>query len=115
MIRAVYFHAIDGRLRIHVAEVKGSPVKAMELTDRLGCYSGVNTVKANPVTGNILITYNSNRISQWEVLGKLREMGYLEERQYVSQNLAAQAAGSSDWSTALVRVGLEALLSALIL
>jgi GH43 family beta-xylosidase len=115
MIRAVYFHAIEGRMRIYMAGVKGSPSKAREIADRLGCCYGINNVNANPVTGNVLITYDSNRISQWDILGTLREMGYLGEREYIPQDPRAQTAGNSEWSTALARVGLEALLSALIL
>ena len=75
MIRAVYFHGIDGRMRIHIAGVKGSPVKAVEVSDRLGCFNGINNVNASPVTGNVLITYDSSRIPQWDILGRLREMG----------------------------------------
>ena len=115
MIRAVYFHGIDGRMRIHIAEVKGSPVKAAEIADRLGHFNGINNVNANPVTGNVLITYDSNRISQWDVLGRLREMGYLGEREYITQSLGGAKTGDSDWSTTLTRLGLEALVSALIL
>jgi hypothetical protein len=115
MIRAVYFHAIDGRMRIHIAGVKGFPVKALEISDRLGCFNGINNVNANPVTGNVLITYDSSRISQWDILGGLREMGYLGEREYLPQTLGAEAKGNSEWSTALTRVGLEALLTALFL
>jgi len=115
MIRAVYFHGIEGRMRIHIAEVKGSQAKAREIKDALCRYDGINNVSANPVTGNVLITYDSNRISQWDILGKLREMGYLREQQYVAHNLAAKATGNAEWSTTLARVGLEALLSALLL
>ena len=114
MIRAVYFHGIDGRMRIHVAGVKGSRGNALEIGERLGCVNGINNVNANPVTGNVLITYDSNRVSQWDILGKLREMGYLGEEQYVSQNLVVKATGNSGWSTTLTRFGLEALLTALL-
>jgi len=115
MIRAVYFHGIDGRMRVHIDPVKGSVVKALEIKDRLGCLNGINDVNANPVTGNVLITYDSNRLSQWDILGSLREMGYLGERQFVQHNLAAETGGSSEWSTTLTRFGLEALLTALLL
>jgi len=115
MIRAVYFHGLDGRMRIHVDAVKGSPAKALEIKDRLGCLNGINHVSANPVTGNVLITYDSNRTSQWDILGSLREMGYLGEQQFVQHNLAAETAGSSEWSTTITRFGLEALLTALLL
>ena len=115
MIRAVYFHGIDGRMRIHIDGVKGSPAKALEINERLGSFKGINDVKANPVTGNVLIRYDSDRLSQWDILGSLREMSYLGEQQFVPRNLAAEAAGGSEWSTTLARFGLEALLSTLLL
>jgi copper chaperone CopZ len=114
MIRAVYFHAIDGRIRIHIAQVKGSWMKAREITDGLGGWDGINNVAANPTTGNVLITYDSHRISQERILGILREMGYLEEHLFASPNLITQARGHSDWSTMLARVVVEALFSALV-
>ena len=115
MIRAVYFHGIDGRMRIHIDPVKGSPAMALEIRDRLGCLNGINDVNANPVTGNVLITYDSKQLSQWDILGSLREMGCLGERQFVPHNLAAEGSGSSEWTTTLTRLGLEALLTALFL
>jgi copper chaperone CopZ len=102
-------------MRIHIAGAKGCPAKALEINDRLGCVNGINHVSANPVTGNVLITYDSHRISQRDILGRLRDMGYLGEQEYVSYNLAGGATGNSEWSVTLARFGLEALLSALIL
>jgi hypothetical protein len=115
MIRAVYFHAIDGRIRIFIPKVKGSHVAAVEIADRLRGCRGIDNVSANPVTGNVLITYDSNRTTQWDVLDSLREMGFLGGREYIAQNTVAKAEVNSEWGAALARIGLEALLSALIL
>jgi len=115
MIRAVHFHAVEGRMRIHIAGVKGSPVKAHEVEDRLGRCYGINSVSANTVTGNVLINYDSNRISQWELLGRLREMAYLGDRDYIPQNQGANAADGHQVSRIIAGAALEALLSALIL
>ncbi len=115
MMRAVYFHGIEGRMRIHIAGVKGSPAKASEIMDRIGRRLGINSVNANPVTGNVLITYDSKRTSQWDVLAGLREMGYLGERDYIAQNPAVNGTAGSEWSTGVARAGLEALISALVL
>ena len=35
MISTNYFHAIDGRMRIHIAELKGAGAKARETVARL--------------------------------------------------------------------------------
>ncbi|MDR3566646.1 MAG: hypothetical protein P4L43_01315 [Syntrophobacteraceae bacterium] len=118
MIGAAYFHGIDGRMRIHVVEAKGSRAKAREIADRLGCCYGITRADANPVTGNVLIAYDSNRVSQGDVLRKLREMGYLGEQELVEPNvlnMTGKASGNSEWGMVLARTALEVALTALIL
>ncbi|MGH7963688.1 MAG: HMA2 domain-containing protein [Candidatus Binatia bacterium] len=78
-IVSAYLHALDGRLRIKVAEVKGSPVKALEVESRLHRVEGIDQVTANPITGNILIFYDSHRITQSEVIDALRDLGCLRD------------------------------------
>jgi hypothetical protein len=63
-----YLHTLDGRLRVKVAEVKGLPAMAVDLKHRLPQVTGIDHVKANPITGNVLILYTSDRISQQEIL-----------------------------------------------
>lgn len=115
MIGAVYFHAVDGRMRIHIAEVKGSQAKAGEIAERLCCVHGIVNVNANPVTGNVLINYDSRLIAQQEVLERLQAMGCLAGRQSVSPPSGAKAAAVPWWGTELVKLGLETLLTSLIL
>jgi hypothetical protein len=72
-----YIHALDGRLRIKVVEVKGAPVKALELQSRLQQVDGLDHATANPITGNVLILYNPSRLAPHEILEVLRRLGYL--------------------------------------
>ena len=72
-----YIHALNGRLRIKVLEVKGLPMKAMELEGALRNIDGITFVRANATTGNVLLLYDSARIGQDEVLGALQRLGYL--------------------------------------
>jgi copper chaperone CopZ len=74
-----YFHALNGRLRVKVAELKGLPVKALEVEGQLRKIDGINYVRANPTTGNVLVLYDPAKISQYEVLGALQRLGYLRE------------------------------------
>jgi Heavy metal associated domain 2 len=74
-----YLHALNGRLRIKVTEVKGAPQRALEIEERLRAIDGVGHIKANPITGNILILYRPDRIGQHEVLSALRRLGCLQE------------------------------------
>ena len=72
-----YLHALDGRLRIKINEVKGSSVAAEEITRFLLRSHGIDQVNANPVTGNVLILYNTREVSQKEIFNLLQAAGYL--------------------------------------
>jgi hypothetical protein len=72
-----YIHALEGRLRIKVPGIKGSPVKAEELEKQVSWQPGIDYIKANPTTGNVLIYYDSQRIEQESILRTLQESGYL--------------------------------------
>jgi hypothetical protein len=74
-----YIHALNGRLRIKVPAVKGSPVKALEIEGKLQAIEGINCVKGNPMTGNVLILYQPDKIGHQEVMGALERLGYLRE------------------------------------
>jgi hypothetical protein len=68
-----YLHALDGRIRIKIPELKGSPEKSQEIKQHLSTCAGINYVQANPTTGNALILYNSMEISQNEIIALLKE------------------------------------------
>jgi hypothetical protein len=73
---AYLHHAIDGRVRIKVPAIKGSPVKAAELENhlrRLG--EGIDHVTVNPTTGSVLILYDSHQIGQHEIFASLEHLG----------------------------------------
>jgi hypothetical protein len=69
-----YVHAIDGRLRIKVPVIKGSPAKAARVACALEVLTGIRCVKANPTTGNVLILFDSEVLGQEQVIEKLFEM-----------------------------------------
>jgi hypothetical protein len=72
-----YIHALNGRLRIKVPEVKGLPMKAVELEGALRDIDGITFVRANPTTGNVLVLYDPAGIGQYELLAALQRLGYL--------------------------------------
>ncbi len=72
-IMTEYLHALEGRLRIKVPEVKGSPAAAARVERELRAVYGVEEVYANPTTGNVLITYQPESISQDEIIRLLTE------------------------------------------
>ena len=63
-----YVHALEGRLRIKVPELKGSSLKARDIEGHLGLCPGVEEVSANPVTGSVLVMYHPRLIGQDEII-----------------------------------------------
>ncbi len=73
-----YVHTLEGRLRVKSAAMKGSPEKARAIEQQLKNCAGVTQVTANPVTGSILVHYNSQGITQHELLRTLESFGCLQ-------------------------------------
>ncbi|MGP8050863.1 MAG: HMA2 domain-containing protein [Desulfobaccales bacterium] len=78
-VDSAYVHALAGRLRIKIPKVKGAAAKAQELEEHLQELSGIESVSANPVTGNVLVLYNPQRIDQWNIIFSLTDGGYLSQ------------------------------------
>jgi ATP-binding cassette subfamily B protein len=74
-----YVHAIEGRLRIKVPEVKRSPEVARRVEGQFRAIDGVLEVGANPVTGNVLFHYDPDRIEPYAIMGALVTLGYMKE------------------------------------
>lgn len=74
-----YLHALEGRIRIKVPEIKGSPAKAGELEKQVQWHSGIHSIRANPTTGNVLIYYDTQQTAQTAILQTLHELGYLQQ------------------------------------
>ncbi len=74
-----YLHALEGRIRIKVPEIKGCPTKANELERQVQWHSGIHSIKANPTTGNVLIYYDTQQTAQNKILQTLYELGYLQQ------------------------------------
>ena len=72
-----YIHAIHGRIRVKVPEVKRSLKFAQRIEGWLGSFEGIHEVRANPVTGNVLILHDPDRIAAREILGALIAAGYM--------------------------------------
>ena len=86
-----YLHSLDGRLRVKVAEVKGDPDHARHVETCLRQRPEVTRAEANPVTGNVLVVYESEEMDQEAVLDALRGMGCFRppaERPEASQQAA---------------------------
>lgn len=72
---SMYLHTLDGRIRVKVAGVKGSPDKAFDLENALRQVDGIDAIRANPITGSVLILYDPARTNQLAVIAALRHCG----------------------------------------
>ncbi len=76
-VDSAYVHALAGRLRIKIPKIKGAADQAQELEQHLQQFTGIETVSANPTTGNVLVLYNPHRIDQWKIILSMKDLGYL--------------------------------------
>jgi hypothetical protein len=64
-------HALPGRLRVKVAAIRKSPAAAAAVERALCQQWGIADAVANPVTGSVLIRYDTERISPQTILACL--------------------------------------------
>jgi copper chaperone CopZ len=69
---AEYLHALDGRLRVKIAAVKGSSERARQIEQQLQRIEGIDQITANPTTGSVLILYDPRRLSQTAITEALK-------------------------------------------
>jgi copper chaperone CopZ len=74
MGRFDYLHVVKGRVRVKVPEVKRCRVKAREVEQTLRKMHGVTHVKANPVTGNVLVLFQPQLVDSTCILSALRSL-----------------------------------------
>jgi len=72
-----YLHVLDGRVRIKIPAIKGAPQRALAIEQRLLALDGINTVMANPTTGNVLILFESTMLSHNDIIATIQKLGYL--------------------------------------
>ena len=102
-----YLHALDGRMRIKINAVKGSPATAAEITGYLLSSRGIDEVNANSITGNVLILYDTSQSSQEVILQLLNDAGYLQK------TLQTSAGHGDGWVGMLARTVMETALESI--
>jgi hypothetical protein len=70
-------HQLPGRIKIHLPLIKGVSVEKLKLlADRLFADfelpDGIKKVRPNPITGNVVIEYDPNKIDIFLFLEELR-------------------------------------------
>jgi copper chaperone CopZ len=74
-----YLHMMDGRLRVKIQEVKRSVPRARHVEEVIQSLPGVTRVTANPTTGNVLVFFDSERLTHDEILSVIKKADYLQE------------------------------------
>jgi len=64
-------HASPGRVRLKASPVKGNPALARQAQDKLGAVPGVREVRANPLTGSVLLLLDKVKMRESEALAPL--------------------------------------------
>lgn len=75
-----YLHVGEGRLRVKIPEMKRSVSKALHVEKVIRSLQGTVRVTANPTTGNVLVFFDSKRVTPTEILLTLKRANYLRER-----------------------------------
>ena len=75
---ARYYHNLDGRIRIKVPEIKGSPAMAGELESKLAKLNGVAHAQANPLTGYVLVLFDDEVVSYYHVFAVINDVQCLD-------------------------------------
>ena len=103
-----YLHILDGRLRIKLSQVKGTPQRALAVEQLLLGFDGVTDVTANPITGNVLVLFTAAVIGQHDIIAALQKTGYLSD-----DHTAAQ--GRTSLTSMIVQSVIERALERLVL
>ena len=80
-----YLHMLDGRLRIKIPHMKGSPQRALAVEQFLLGLAGITGVTANPTTGNVLVFFTPAVTHQDDIIAALQGTGYLKEGDHASE------------------------------
>ncbi len=74
---AGYYHATPGRMRVRVSGMKGNAQAARSLEVLLMSESGINHVRANPTTGNVLVRFDEDALHCGDILQDLADLGHM--------------------------------------
>lgn len=111
---SAYVHALNGRLRIKIPEIKGSPMRARELEDHFRLLTGMEQVSANPLTGSLLFLYDPDLLTQEEIFGELKEWGHPSLLNLAADNQGIVEKVTATLASGLMEVALTRLVGALI-
>lgn len=72
-----YIHTLNGRLRVKVPAIRRQPDFAKAFENDLACMTGIISVQANPMTGNVLVRFDPTQVDEVEVISAVSHLsGY---------------------------------------
>jgi Heavy metal associated domain 2 len=66
-------HAIPGRVRVKITQLRDNPELAREIGERLSGVRGIQRIEANPLTGSLLVLYDAEEMTSLESLFALSD------------------------------------------
>jgi Ca2+-transporting ATPase len=63
---------VSGRVRLRVTAVRGRPALAARLADHVSAEAGIRDARANPVTGSLVVHFDSTRVEAGAVVALVR-------------------------------------------
>ena len=119
---ASYVHALNGRLRLKLPELKGNTTRTQEIESQFNLMTGMQQVSANPLTGSLLFTYDPRLLKQEEIFSQLKELGHFQDSSGRQVSFLSTAQGNhgivekvtTTLASGLMEMALTRLVSALI-
>lgn len=78
-----YVHDVPGRLRVKIPSLKRSSGTAEDIRRILDSIEGVDSTAVNPLTGSVLVTYDSKSLNAKRILDSLTKRGYFDSARVV--------------------------------
>jgi copper chaperone CopZ len=91
-----YCHSVPGRLRIKIPQLRHQPARGERTKRILQGIDGVTSVTFNPLTGSLVVLFDSDRTAAERISGRLCELGVLDAADTIAtdehiRNAMAQA------------------------
>ncbi|MBF0466291.1 MAG: hypothetical protein HQK88_14715 [Nitrospirae bacterium] len=81
-----YVHHVRGRLRIKLPGLINNPSGYQKVHDMVKADGSFEISKVNPITGSVVISYDSDRITHKEILDNLAQIGLLDPSKIINND-----------------------------
>lgn len=89
-----YMHSIPGRLRVKIPAIKRHPERAKAIQDFLKGLNGIESIRANTITGSVVVKYEPGRSLSERIPSILTENGLFDKTKTFGMDHAVFESGS---------------------